>query len=83
MHYPLIGLSLSEAKAIIERELGQYSTDNAVAQIYNITAGLPRYIEMLMPILQNLIERNSKDLQSGKITPGTLIAKAASRLILD
>jgi len=83
MHYPLTGLSLSEAKAIIERELGQYSTDSAIAQIYNITNGLPRCIEMLLPILQNLIERNSKELQSGEITLEKLIAKAASRLILD
>lgn len=83
MHYPLAGLSLSEAKAIIERELGEYATDNAVAQIYKITGGLPRGIEMLLPILKKLIKRNSKELQSGKITLGELIAKAASRLILD
>jgi hypothetical protein len=74
---------LSEAKAIIKRELGEYATDNAVAQIYNITGGLPRCIEMLIYILRKLIERNSKELQSGEITLGELIAKAASRLILD
>jgi DNA transposition AAA+ family ATPase len=83
MHYPLTGLSLGEAKAIIERELSEYATDNAVAQIYNITGGLPRSIEMMLPILKKLIELNSEELQSGKITLGELIAKAASRIMLD
>lgn len=83
MHYPLTGLSLSEAKAIIERELNEYTTDNAVAQIYNITGGLPRCIEMLLLNLEELIKRNSEEIRSGKITLGELIAKAASRLMLD
>lgn len=83
MHYPLIGLSLSEAKAIIERELGQYATDDAVAQVYDITDGIPRYIETLIANLQELISRNSKELKSGEIKLSGLIAKAASRLILD
>jgi hypothetical protein len=64
-------------------EFYRAATDNAVAQIYNITGGLPKCIEMMLPILQKLIERNSEELQSGKITLGELIAKAASRIMLD
>lgn len=47
MHYPLSGFVLAEAKAFIQWRLGEYATDEAVAQIYNITGGLPRYIETL------------------------------------
>lgn len=82
MHYPLSELLLSEAKAIIERELGQYATESAVAQMYNITGGLPRCIEMLISNLRELIARNSKELESGEITLSALIVKASSRLIL-
>jgi len=42
MHYPLSGLLLPEAKALIQRELGSYAGDEVVAQIYNITGGVPR-----------------------------------------
>jgi hypothetical protein len=83
VHYPLTGLLLSEAKALIKRELNQYATDDAVAQIYNITDGLPRCIEILVPTLKELIERNSQELKSGKIKLGELIAKAASRLMFS
>lgn len=83
VHYPLTGLLLSEAKALIKRELNQYATDDAVAQIFNITDGLPRYIELLVPTLKELIDRNLQELKSGKIKLTELIAKAASRLMFN
>jgi hypothetical protein len=83
MHYPLTGLLLPEAKALIEQGLGQYATEEAVAQIYNITHGLPRYIEMLILNLLELISLNSKELKDGKVKLSDLISKAASRLMLD
>jgi DNA transposition AAA+ family ATPase len=83
MHYPLTGLLLSEAKAVIQRELGRYATDEAVALLYNITRGLPRYMEMLLFNLQDLITRNSKELEAGSIKLSDLITKSASRLMLD
>jgi hypothetical protein len=83
MHYPLTGLLLSEAKALIQRELEHYATDDAVALLYNTTRGLPRYIEMLLFNLQDLIKRNSKELEAGSIKLSDLITKSASRLMLD
>lgn len=81
MHYQLSGLTLAEAKAFIQWRLGKYATDEAVAQIYNITGGLPRYIETLIKNLLDLIARNLKELESGKVTLAELISKAGSKLI--
>jgi hypothetical protein len=81
MHYQLSGLTLAEAKAFIQWRLGKYATDEAVAQIYNITGGLPRYIETLIKNLLDSIARNLKELESGKVTLAELISKAGSKLI--
>jgi hypothetical protein len=81
MHYPLSGFVLAEAKAFIQWRLGEYATDEAVAQIYNITGGLPRYIETLIKNLLDLIARNLKAVESGEVALGELISKAGSKLI--
>jgi DNA transposition AAA+ family ATPase len=81
MLYPLSGLLLTEAKAFIQHELGKYATDEAVAQIYNITGGLPRYMETLTRNLLESIARNSKELESSEVLLSELIAKAGSKLI--
>lgn len=83
MHYSLSGLMLAEAKAFIQWRLGEHATDEAVAQIYNITGGLPRYIETLIKNLLDLIARNLNELRSSEVTLSELIAKAGSKLILS
>lgn len=81
MHYPLSGLLLAEAKAFIQCRLGKYATDEVIAQIYNITGGLPRYIETLVKNLHDLIVRNLRELESDEVKLSDLIAKAGSKLI--
>jgi DNA transposition AAA+ family ATPase len=82
MHYPLSGLMLSEAKAVIHRELGTHADeDEDIAQIYNTTGGLMRQTVMLMKNLLELITLNRKELESGKVTLKELIVKAGSKLL--
>jgi DNA transposition AAA+ family ATPase len=81
MHYPLSGLLLTEAKAMIQRELGKYAGDDEVAQIYNITGGLPRYIKTLITNLLDLITLNRNEVEAGDVKLSELIAKAGSKLL--
>jgi DNA transposition AAA+ family ATPase len=82
MHYPLSGLSLGEAKAIIQRGLGKYGNDDEdIAQIYNIAGGLMRQTGTLMKNLLESIALNREALETGKVTLKELIAKAGSKLL--
>lgn len=82
MHYPLSGLSLGEAKAIIQRELGKYGNDDEdIAQIYNTAGGLMRQTGTLIKNLLELISLNREELESGKVALKELIAKAGSKLL--
>lgn len=81
MNYPLSGLLLTEAKAIIQRELREYVGDEEIAQIYNITSGLPRYMEMLIKNLLESIERNREEVDTGHVAIRELIAKAGAKLL--
>jgi hypothetical protein len=82
MHYPLSGLSLGEAKALIQRELGKYGNDDEdIAQIYNIAGGLMRQTSTLIKNLLELIALNREELESGKVALKELIAKAGSKLL--
>jgi DNA transposition AAA+ family ATPase len=82
LHYPLSGLLVPEAKAIIKRALGSHATDEAVAQIYNITGGIKRYVDFIINRLLELMTINSKELASGEVAFGDLISKAGSRLMI-
>jgi DNA transposition AAA+ family ATPase len=82
MHYPLGGLVLGEAKAIIQRELGKYGNDDEdIAQIYNIAGGLMRRTINLLKNLLDSIALNREELEAGKVTLKELIAKAGSKLL--
>jgi hypothetical protein len=81
MHYLLSGFLLAEAKAFLQLGLGKYATDEAVAQIYNITGGLPRYMETLVKNLLDSIARNLNELELGEVSLSELIARAGSKLI--
>lgn len=76
------GLSLGEAKAIIQRELGKYANDDEdIAQIYNIAGGLMRQTGTLIKNLLELIALNRDALETGRVTLKELIAKAGSKLL--
>ncbi len=81
LHYLLAELSLPEAKAIIKRALGKLATDEVIAKIYNVTGGIHRHVDMIMPRILKLIGRNKQKLEAGEITIIDIIMIAGSRLI--
>jgi DNA transposition AAA+ family ATPase len=81
-HYLLAELSLSEAKAIIQRALGADATDAVIAQIFSITGGIHRHVDMIIPLILELKAQNEEKLSTRKITIGDIIAIAGRRLML-
>lgn len=81
MHYLLSELSLAEVKAIINRALGDDATDDTVAQIFNVTGGIHRHVDMIVPRIRELKELNKKKLDDGSLHMGDIIATAGSRLM--
>lgn len=81
MHYPLAELTTEEATAIIKRALGDDATDEDCAAIINITGGIHRHVDMILPRILELRKRNEKELTSGKVSMNGLITKAGLRLM--
>ena len=81
-HYLLSELSLKEAKAIIQQAMCEEATDAAVAQIYALTGGVHRHVDMIIPRIFHLMELNRKALAEGKIKMQQLIALAGARLMV-
>jgi DNA transposition AAA+ family ATPase len=82
LYYQLPELSLSEAKAIIQRALSDDATDDLIAQIYNVTGGIHRHIDMLMPRILDLKNRSKEKLEREEVTMMEIVNKASSRLII-
>lgn len=82
LHYLLSELSLKEAKAIIQQAMGVEATDEAVAQIYSLTGGVHRHVDMIIPRIFHLMELNRKALKEGKVKISQLIALAGARLMV-
>jgi DNA transposition AAA+ family ATPase len=82
LHYLLSELTLAEAKAIIRQALGEEATDEVVAQIYSLTGGVHRHVDMILPRLFHLKELNARALAEGKVKLSQLIALAGSRLMV-
>lgn len=82
IHYPLAELLLSEAKPIIYQALGEDATDEIVAQIYNITGGVHRHLNMIFPRILELMKLNAKELVSGEVKLSELVGRAGSRLMV-
>ena len=82
LHYLLSELSLKEAKAIIQQAMGEEATDEAVAQIYSLTGGVHRHVDMIIPRIFHLLELNRKALLEGKVKMSQLIALAGARLMV-
>lgn len=83
MHYPLLELSLNEVKGIIKRALGDDATEENIAQIMNVTGGIHRHVDMILPRINELKKhgRNSEKLAKGEITMTDLINTAGRRLM--
>ena len=81
LYYLLAELTLPEAKAIIKRGLGEEATDQLVAQIINITGGIHRHVDMIIPRILDLREKNRTRLESGAVTMEQIVRAAGSRMM--
>jgi DNA transposition AAA+ family ATPase len=81
-HYLLPELSVAEIKAIVGQALGREATDEVVARVLNLTGGVYRHVDMLIPRVLQLMERHSEKLESKEASMKDLIDLAASRLML-
>jgi DNA transposition AAA+ family ATPase len=82
LYYELPGLSIPEAKTIIQRGLGEIATDEVVAQICNVTGGIHRHIDMIIPRILDLMARNEEQIARGEVSIKDIISTASSRLML-
>jgi DNA transposition AAA+ family ATPase len=81
-HYLLPELSVGETKALVGVALGSKATDEVVAQIHNLTGGVYRHVDMLIPRILDLKERHWEKLEAGDVSMKDIIATASSRLII-
>lgn len=81
LHYPLSELGVDEATNIIKRALGTDATDENIAAIINVTGGVHRHVDMIIPRILELKKRNESKLATGKTTLQNLIVRAGSRLM--
>lgn len=81
MHYPLVELSVPEAKGIIQRALGEAATDHVCALIINATGGIHRHVDMILPRILELMDKYREKLTRGEVTMEIIINHAASRLV--
>ena len=81
MYYPLPELTLSAAKAIIERGLAEEATDEVSAQRMTVTGGIQRHVDMILPRMLELKSRNRKKLESGAVTMKQIITVAGTRVM--
>lgn len=81
MHYPLKELSLGEVKAIVERALGPSATAEEIAEIFSVTGGIHRHVDMILPRYNELVKLNQEELESGQITRKGILNAAGRRLM--
>jgi DNA transposition AAA+ family ATPase len=84
MHYPLAELSIKEVRAIIERALGDEATEEVIAQIFNVTGGIHRHVDMIIPRINELKNRsnNKASLEKGEITMTDIVSSAGRKLMV-
>ena len=82
MHYPLAELLVAEVKAIIQRALGKDATEEVISMIYNVTGGVHRHVDMIVPRINELRKRNEEKLARGEVTMGDIITTAGRRLMV-
>ena len=82
VHYLLAELQLDEVKAIVENKLGEQATNEIIAQIYNITGGIYRNLDMIIARITDLQNKNIALLDSGELNMSKIVSIAGSRLML-
>jgi len=82
LHYLLPELSQSETRAILQRALGEDATEDVIALIHSVTGGVFRGVDMMVPRLLELKQRNETKLADGNVKMQDLVKTAASRLMI-
>ena len=82
LHYLLPELTQAETRAILHRALGEGATEEVVTLIHTLTGGLFRSVDMIVPRIQELQQRNEQRLLQGTLKIQDIIKTAASRLML-
>jgi type II secretory pathway predicted ATPase ExeA len=82
LHYLLPELTQSETRTILQQALGGAATEEAVALIHSLTGGVFRSVDMMIPRLLELQQRNEQKIAEGTVKMPDLIRTAASRLML-
>ena len=81
-HFLLPELTVEEVKGIVQKALETDATDAMIAQIYNITGGIHRHVDMLLKRAIHLRETNKTKLKTGEVAMKEIITIAGSRLII-
>ena len=81
-HFLLPELKIEEVKSIVKHVLGEAATEAVIAQIYNITGGVHRHLDMLLKRATYLRENKRKKLETGEVTMKEIITTAGSRLMI-
>lgn len=82
IHYLLPELSLGEVKSVVRRALKEEAKDALIAQIYKVTGGVHRHVDMILPRILDLRERNKEKLIKGEVTMKDIVNTAGSRLMM-
>jgi len=64
-----------------QRGLGDDATDEVVAQILTITGGVHRQVDLIIPRILDLKERNRRKLAGGEVTMREIVAMAGTKIM--
>lgn len=81
MHYPLAELTKKHCIEILKNALGKDATDENIALIMNVTKGIHRHIDMIIPRIFELKDLNQAELEEGSVLLEDLIFVAGNRLM--
>ena len=82
LHYLLPELEQAETRAILQKALGPDVTEDVITLIHSVTGGVFRSVDMMIPRLLELRQRNEKKLADGSVKMQDLVKTAASRLMI-
>jgi hypothetical protein len=82
LHYFLPELNKAETEAILRHTLGVEVTDEMIDHIHQLTGGIFRSVDMIIPRILELEQRNRQKLADGTIKMNEIIKVAAARLMI-
>jgi len=68
--------------SLLQKALGPDVTEEVITLIHSVTGGVFRSVDMMIPRLLELRQRNEKKLADGSVKMQDLVNTAASRLMI-